>query len=152
VRRGGGGVPRGGAHRHLRDDRPRRLRAPHATVVRGAWRRRLVLDLRQVPEGAKPRARPTGDASGRSRRGISRAARRDAQVRRHGAPRSRARGRSRHRAVHAIPARRAGCTGRTGRGRAPDGARAGAQACRAAVPRALTSDVGSPQARRRGVL
>ena len=41
---------------HVRDDRPRRLAAPDAALVRRPRRRGLVLDLREVPEGPQPRA------------------------------------------------------------------------------------------------
>ena len=57
-----GGVPRRAARRDLRDQRPARLAAPDAALVRRPRRRDLGLDVRQVSEGAQPRARPAGDA------------------------------------------------------------------------------------------
>ena len=68
TRRRGRRVPRRGAHRRLRDDRQRRLPAPHAALVRRARRRAVGVDVREVAEGAQPRARPARDAAGRGRR------------------------------------------------------------------------------------
>ena len=63
--------------RDLRDERPRRLAAPDAALVRRARRRAVGVDVREVPEGPQPRARPARDAAGRGRRRVRRAARRD---------------------------------------------------------------------------
>ena len=56
--------------------RAARLAALDAALVRPARRRDLDLDLRQVPEGEEPRARPARDAADRDRRRVRRAARR----------------------------------------------------------------------------
>ena len=82
-------VPARGARRDVRDQRPARLAAPDAALVRrapSAGDADLGLDLRQVPEGAQPRARSARDPAGRGRRRVPRAARRDAQVRGRRAP------------------------------------------------------------------
>ena len=145
VGRRGRRIPRGGADGRLRDERPRRLPAPHAAVVRRPRRRAVVVDVREVPEGAQPRTRPARHAAGRGGHRVLRAARCHAEGRRDDSPRHRPRGRARARAVLALCGRR---RRRAGRRRPRDGAQAGAQARRAAVHRALARDVGSPQARR----
>ena len=86
--------------RHVRDERPARLAAPDAALVRRApdgpdgadelW----ALDVRQVAEDAQPRARPARDAAGRGRRGVPGAARRDARDRGRDPPRRRRRARA----------------------------------------------------------
>ena len=56
-RRGDRGVPRRAADADLRDGRAGRLAAPDAALVRGARRRGLGVDVREVAEGAQSRAR-----------------------------------------------------------------------------------------------
>ena len=84
---------------------------------------------------------PRATLAGRGRERVPRAARCHAEGRRDDPPRHRPGGRARPRALQPLRRRRAE------RRRARDGRRAGAQARRAAVHRALPSDVGSPQAR-----
>ena len=69
--------------------RPARLAALDAALVHGPRRRDLDLDLRQVPEGQEPRARPQGDPAGRNRRRVHRAARSDDRGRGRAHPRPR---------------------------------------------------------------
>src|SRR3954470_16129485 len=147
VRRRGAGVPRRGAHRGLRHERPPRLAAPHAALVRPApdGRRRraggLGVDVREVAEGGEHRPRRARDAPGRGGRRLRRAPGRDVRVRRRRARRRRGCPGLRARALRALRHRR--------RRRAGDGRRAGAEADRDAVRRAQARDVGPPQAGRR---
>ena len=81
-RRGGARVPGRAADADVRDDRPRRLAAPDAALVRRPRRRVLGVDVREVPEGPQPRARVALHGAGRGGRRVHRAARRDDEVRR----------------------------------------------------------------------
>src|SRR3954451_18558727 len=131
----------------MRHERPARVAAPHAALVRAAPDRRrrhargLGVDVRQVPEGGEHRPRLPGDAAGRGRRQLRPAPRRDARVRRRRARRRGGRQGVRPRALRSLR--------RGERRRADDGRRAGAEAHRHAVRRAPARDVGPPQARRR---
>src|SRR4051794_13935797 len=130
----GPGVPRGGADADLRHHRPRRLAAPDAAVVRGARRRVLGLDVREVPEGAQPRARVALHDPDRDRAPVPRAARRDDEVRGGHPPRPRHGGGRRLRLGRALRRQRGGH------------ATAGAQARGAAVHLQHDRLLGPPQA------
>ena len=98
----------------MRHERRPRLAAPHAALVRpaahrpGRRERGVGLDVREVPEGAQPRARPARVAPGRDRPGVPGAARRPAGVRRRPAPRPPDRHRHRPRGLRALHGRRRG--------------------------------------------
>ena len=75
-------LPRGGAHGHLRDDRPARLAAPDAAVVRAARASRRRAGAARCGRGpTRPRRRCATSSATRARRCRSRRARTTSELR-----------------------------------------------------------------------
>ena len=104
-RRGAARADRLRADRGGRLPRPARLAPPDAPLVRAPRRRDLDLDLRQVPEGEEPGARPARDPADRDRGRVRRAARRADRGRGGADPRHRARSSSSPRSSPSATAR-----------------------------------------------
>ena len=137
-------------------ERPPRLAALDADVVRRPRRRDLGLDLREVAEGPQPRARPAGDAAGRDRDRVHRAARGadrgggradprprpGGRVRRSSSPSATPRGSSRSRATpppRCGPRRRSGSRSGSSRSASPPGTTASSAAPTRRLPPAPAS-------------
>ena len=128
--------------RHLRDERPRRLAAPDAALVRRPRRRAVGVDVREVAEGAQPRARPARTLQVEAGDAVRRAARRDARGRGGDPPRRR----RRRRLGVELFERYTGAAGR--RARRDGRARRRPSASRCSSSSAGRATLGPPQARR----